>query len=127
VGVAEFAAQCVHAFAWRAPLDRDAVSAEDQLRAPFERLFVDLAGLWNLPKNAVAAVGESSVSNPKTRPDSAVTVRQTFLGFMELRPSPAKARTRASSRTRATKPRGRSSIACRNCGTPSWWRVRWMD
>ena len=44
---------------------------EDQLRAPFEHLLTDLAELCNLPRAAVAAVGESSVSNLKTRPDYA--------------------------------------------------------
>src|SRR5271168_4656021 len=40
---------------------------EDQLRAPFEHLLADLAELSNLPKSAVAAVGESSLSDLKTR------------------------------------------------------------
>lgn len=41
---------------------------EDQLRAPFEQLLADLAELAHFPKTAVAAVGESSVSDLKTRP-----------------------------------------------------------
>jgi len=44
---------------------------EDQLRAPFEQLLADLAELANFPKTAVVAVGESSVSDLKTRPDYA--------------------------------------------------------
>jgi hypothetical protein len=58
---------------------------EDQLRAPFEQLLVDLAELCSLPKTAVAAVGESSVSDLKTRPDYAVTVHKALIGFIELK------------------------------------------
>ena len=58
---------------------------EDQLRAPFEHLLADLAELCNLPKTAVAAVGESSVSDLNTRPDYAVTVHKALVGFIELK------------------------------------------
>ena len=58
---------------------------EDQLRAPFEQLMADFAELANLPKTAVAAVGESSISDLKTRPDYAVTVHKTLVGFIELK------------------------------------------
>ena len=58
---------------------------EDQLRAPCEHLLTDLAELCNLPRTAVAAVGESSISNLKTRPDYAVTVRNALTGFVELK------------------------------------------
>jgi hypothetical protein len=58
---------------------------EDQLRAPFERLLADLAELSRLPKSAVAAVGESSISDLKTRPDYAVTVHNALVGFVELK------------------------------------------
>ena len=58
---------------------------EDQLRGPFEQLLADLAELCSLPKTAVAAVGESSVSDLKTRPDYAVTVHQALVGFIELK------------------------------------------
>ena len=58
---------------------------EEQLRAPFEQLLAELALLCNLPPNAVAAVGETSVSDLKTRPDYAVTVRKTLVGFVELK------------------------------------------
>lgn len=60
---------------------------EDQLRAPFEQLLADLAELCGLPRNAVAAVGESSVSDLKTRPDYAVTVHGALVGFIELKAS----------------------------------------
>lgn len=58
---------------------------ENQLRAPFEQLLADLAEFSNLPKTAVAAVGESSVSDLKTRPDYAVTVHKALVGFIELK------------------------------------------
>ena len=47
---------------------------EDQLRAPLERLVVNLAEICGIPSTAVAAVGESSLSELKTRPDYAITV-----------------------------------------------------
>lgn len=58
---------------------------EDQLRAPFEQLLADLAEISSFPKTAVAAVGESSVSDLKTRPDYAVTVHKALVGFIELK------------------------------------------
>src|ERR1022692_156458 len=58
---------------------------EDQLRAPFEHLLADLAELARLPKSAVAAVGESSIGDLKTRPDYAITVNNALVGFVELK------------------------------------------
>ncbi len=58
---------------------------EDQLRAPIEHLIVDLAELCNFPRNAVTAVGESSLSALKTRPDYAITVQDVLVGFVELK------------------------------------------
>jgi hypothetical protein len=58
---------------------------EDQLRAPFEQLLTDLAELCNLKKANVTAVGESSLSDLKTRPDYAVTVQNALVGFVELK------------------------------------------
>jgi len=58
---------------------------EDQLRAPLEHLLVDLAELCGLPRSAVAAVGESSLSDLKTRPDYAITVRNALVGFVEVK------------------------------------------
>jgi hypothetical protein len=58
---------------------------EEQLRAPFEQLLADFAELAGFPKTAVAAVGESSVSDLKTRPDYAVTVHKALVGFIELK------------------------------------------
>lgn len=58
---------------------------EDQLRAPLERLVVDLADLCGLPRAAVAAVGESSLADLKTRPDYAITVKNALIGFIEVK------------------------------------------
>jgi hypothetical protein len=58
---------------------------EDQLRAPFEQLLIEFAELCNIPKTVVAAVGESSVSDLKTRPDYAITVHNALIGFVELK------------------------------------------
>jgi hypothetical protein len=58
---------------------------EDQLRAPFEHLLASLAELSNSSKAMVAAVGESSVSDLKTRPDYAITVHNALVGFVELK------------------------------------------
>lgn len=58
---------------------------EDQLRAPLERLFADLAELCGFKRNELAAVGESSLSNLKTRPDYAITLRGVLVGFVEVK------------------------------------------
>jgi len=58
---------------------------EDQLRNPLEQLIKALAELSGLPKNAVELVGESSLSNLKTRPDFAVTVHNALCGFIEVK------------------------------------------
>lgn len=58
---------------------------EDQLRAPFETLLADLAELSGLGRDNVVAVGESSLSELKTRPDYAITVGNALIGFIELK------------------------------------------
>lgn len=58
---------------------------EDQLRAPLETLLRDLAALAGFPDGTVVAVGESSLSELKTRPDYAVTVHGALVGFVELK------------------------------------------
>lgn len=58
---------------------------EDQLRAPFERLLADMGELCRLPRGQITAVGESSLSSLKTRPDYAVTVRKALVGFIEIK------------------------------------------
>lgn len=58
---------------------------EDQLRAPLERLVADLAELGGLPRSAVAAVGETSLADLKTRPDYSIAVRNALVGFIEVK------------------------------------------
>ena len=58
---------------------------EDQLRAPFEQLLTQLGELCHFPQGTVVAVGESSVSDLKTRPDYAVSVHNALAGFVELK------------------------------------------
>jgi hypothetical protein len=42
---------------------------EDQLRSPFEDLLAQVAELCHFPQGSITSVGESSVSDLKTRPD----------------------------------------------------------
>lgn len=58
---------------------------EDQLRAPLEELVREIAALCGLASDAVVMVGESSLSELKTRPDYAVTVRNALVGFIEVK------------------------------------------
>ena len=58
---------------------------EDQLRNPLEGLIADLAQLSGLPRDAVNAVGETTLSHLSTRPDFAVTLRNALIGFMEVK------------------------------------------
>ncbi len=58
---------------------------EDQLRAPLETLFADMAELCNLPRKDLVAVGESSIASLKTRPDYAITFRKALVGFVEIK------------------------------------------
>jgi hypothetical protein len=58
---------------------------EDQLRAPLESLFADFAELCGFKRELLTAVGESSLSNLKTRPDYAITLRNVLVGFVEIK------------------------------------------
>lgn len=58
---------------------------EDQLRAPLEKLIVDIAEICGFPTKEIAAIGETSLGDLKTRPDYAVTVRNTLVGFIEVK------------------------------------------
>ena len=58
---------------------------EDQLRAPLEALVGSLAELAGLAPDTVVAVGETSIADLKTRPDYAITLRDTLIGFIELK------------------------------------------
>jgi hypothetical protein len=58
---------------------------EDQLRAPLEGLFADVAELCGFKREWLAAVGESSLSTLKTRPDYAITLRNALVGYVEVK------------------------------------------
>lgn len=79
--VAEFGAYA------KAKLDNPSATGEpeDQLRAPFEQLLSRLAVLAGLKATTVVAVGETSLSDIRTRPDYAITVHGALAGFVELK------------------------------------------
>jgi Type ISP C-terminal specificity domain/N-6 DNA Methylase len=56
---------------------------EDQLRAPFEQLLLDLAALSG--HRNVVCVGESSLGPVHLRPDYAVTIGHALTGFVEIK------------------------------------------
>ena len=58
---------------------------EDQLRAPFERLLSDLSTICDFAPGSVIAVGETSLSDLKIRPDYSVTVHSALVGFVEMK------------------------------------------
>ena len=58
---------------------------EDQLRGPLEALVHDLAALEGLPSGSVHLIGETTLSDIKTRPDFAVTVSKALVGFIEVK------------------------------------------
>lgn len=58
---------------------------EDQLRAPLERLFEDLAVLCDFTAEWFSAGGESALSTLKTRPDYAITMRKVLVGYVEVK------------------------------------------
>ena len=58
---------------------------EDQLRAPLETLIRHMAEITGLPPRTVVVVGETSLSDLKTRPDYAVTRRNALIGFIEVK------------------------------------------
>ena len=71
----------------KAKLSNAAVSGapEDQLRAPLEGLICDIAELLGLPRKQIVAVGETSLADLKTRPDYAITLNTTLVGFIEVK------------------------------------------
>ena len=58
---------------------------EDQLRAPLEGLFQELAALAGNPAGTVTLVGETALAALSTRPDYAVTNRNRLIGFIEIK------------------------------------------
>jgi hypothetical protein len=58
---------------------------EDQLRGPLDLLIQDLAELGDLSSGSVHLVGETTLSDLKTRPDFAATVNKALVGFIEVK------------------------------------------
>ncbi len=71
----------------KAKLSNPAITGapEDQLRAPLDALIRGLAQIGGLPPGGVALVGETSLSDIKTRPDFAVIVSNALVGFIEVK------------------------------------------
>jgi hypothetical protein len=93
---------------------------EDQIRTPFEYLLGELAELCQFPDGSVAAVGESAVSDLKTRPDYAVVVRNALVGFIELK-APGKG---ADPRRFKADHRCDWQSAVQGKGQRAWWMGR---
>ena len=85
IAISKFGADAKAKLANRAAIGQP----EDQLRSPLDRLVVDLAEICGFRRTEVVAVGESSLSDLKTRPDYAITVRNALIGFIEVK-SPGK-------------------------------------
>lgn len=81
--------QAVSAFgrSTAAKLSNIAISGapEDQLRGPLEALVADLALITGCPPGALAIVGETTLAEDRTRPDYAVTLTNTLVGFIEVK------------------------------------------
>ncbi|TDR34136.1 type ISP restriction/modification enzyme [Aquamicrobium defluvii] len=60
-------------------------AAEDQLRAPLEKLIHDLAMIAGFPIGSIDMVGETSLSDLATRPDYAVVAHKALVGFIEVK------------------------------------------
>jgi hypothetical protein len=58
---------------------------EDQLRGPLDTLLRDIAEIGGLPVGSVHLVGETKLTDLKTRPDFAVTVSKALVGFIEVK------------------------------------------
>lgn len=71
----------------KAKLSNPAIQGEpeDQLRTPLHDLFKDLAELCGFNRDQVEPVGETALSTLQTRPDYAITVRKTLVGFVEVK------------------------------------------
>ncbi len=58
---------------------------EDQLRGPLEAFVRDLAEIEGFTAGTVDVVGETTLSELKTRPDFAVVVNNALVGFVEVK------------------------------------------
>ncbi|WP_206065884.1 type ISP restriction/modification enzyme [Novosphingobium sp. ERW19] len=58
---------------------------EDQLRAPLETLFADVAAILHPAVQNLVLTGETSLAEMRTRPDYAVKVKNALVGFIEVK------------------------------------------
>lgn len=58
---------------------------EDQLRAPLETLFADVAAILHPAVQNLVLIGETSLAEMRTRPDYAVKVKNALVGFIEVK------------------------------------------
>lgn len=58
---------------------------EDQLRAPLETLFADVAAILHPTVKNLVMTGETSLAEMRTRPDYAVKVGNALVGFIEVK------------------------------------------
>ena len=58
---------------------------EDQLRAPLETLFADVAAIMHPTVKNLVMTGETSLAEMRTRPDYAVKVDNALVGFIEVK------------------------------------------
>lgn len=58
---------------------------EDQLRAPLETLFADVAAILHPAVQSLVLTGETSLAEMRTRPDYAVKVKNALVGFIEVK------------------------------------------
>lgn len=58
---------------------------EDQLRAPLETLFADVAAMLHPAVQSLVLTGETSLAEMRTRPDYAVKVKNALVGFIEVK------------------------------------------
>lgn len=58
---------------------------EDQLRAPLETLFAEVAAILHPAVQNLVLTGETSLAEMRTRPDYAVKVKNALVGFIEVK------------------------------------------
>lgn len=58
---------------------------EDQLRAPLETLFAEVAAILHPAVQNLVLTGETSLAEMRTRPDYAVKVKKALVGFIEVK------------------------------------------
>lgn len=58
---------------------------EEQLRTPLEHLFMEMAEICGLDCSALVLIGESALSDLHIRPDFAVSLQNSLIGFVEVK------------------------------------------